>query len=168
MRIIASQRISTPMWTDHPRSERSDALRHDWKSCNGQKPFEGSNPSFSAILSRLTWYNEAQSWDWVLLYSYVIDNAKIRVLIGNNEIVHGYCAFIRMMTCKNGFFCFSWSSPILGDFRDFCFPACFQWKIWPFLTPWGSKPIKGGQNLTPALIPSVKIGINLVFGDRNC
>ncbi len=23
---------------------------HDWKSCNGQKPFEGSNPSLSATL----------------------------------------------------------------------------------------------------------------------
>ena len=27
---------------------RSWSSAHDWKSCNGQKPFEGSNPSFSA------------------------------------------------------------------------------------------------------------------------
>ncbi len=32
------------MW----RSRVARSSAHDWKSCNGQKPFEGSNPSFSA------------------------------------------------------------------------------------------------------------------------
>ena len=30
------------------RSRLAWSRAHDWKSCNGQKPFEGSNPSFSA------------------------------------------------------------------------------------------------------------------------
>ena len=30
------------------RSRVARSSAHDWKSCNGQKPFEGSNPSFSA------------------------------------------------------------------------------------------------------------------------
>ena len=29
------------------RSRLAWSRAHDWKSCNGQKPFEGSNPSFS-------------------------------------------------------------------------------------------------------------------------
>ena len=31
------------------QKSRSWSSAHDWKSCNGQKPFEGSNPSFSAM-----------------------------------------------------------------------------------------------------------------------
>ena len=30
------------------RSRVARSSAHDWKSCNGKKPFEGSNPSFSA------------------------------------------------------------------------------------------------------------------------
>ncbi len=32
----------------HVEKSRSWSSAHDWKSCNRQKRFEGSNPSFSA------------------------------------------------------------------------------------------------------------------------
>ena len=34
---------------------RSWSSAHDWKSCNGYKPFEGSNPSFSAKTKPSLW-----------------------------------------------------------------------------------------------------------------
>ncbi len=50
-RCRAKARDNSIPWNDPRPVRRSRVARssaHDWKSCNGDKPFEGSNPSFSA------------------------------------------------------------------------------------------------------------------------